>query len=635
MTTPYSVTTMVIPGLTTNALVRQIEVTDASTSSAFKQAVGTIQDIVTPYPDVPAVPLTAQQRADLENAITFLRNMLNNGYTDPNDPTKKGYVTVQMAQQLVLLFQSLKTVGVDANTQVVSFGTLAIAQKWQDLVASSAMLQDIFNFASSNTNRSLQAMIELDYVKTGNDVLAGQLDSLQSALSTTQTALNDLADLQNVHNQITINDVSTFTSRFNITGSSGASGFISLSTYKKAYTSAASAFFGAGIVPTTNALPLDPLQKFALVQSIPPDTEGLYVGMEGKLSTTVAQLQKLGRTGLYASWNGSAAGTFDLWEIGASTPSFTNIVIDNVEGHDFIYAPTDSLQGAPAGPFPVDGRPPDWAISRYNMFQTTATFHIPGGNQTFSLWSTGGSTATASSLANDFTDSNFIKNNTVQLTSGPPATYYGIKGATDQALIDRVNNLGTLIYGNWFINTVKLVPPFGASQPFWLGYDPIVKTYIIDKDHNPADFRSAVNELVRIRKALETEIAALVPITPKLAGGAEDPNSLLGKLRKVLADLKSAFVSNGQDITSSTGLISAYSGFVKWMIDNYNNVNLKGGQYQQNITFAITAGQSLNDTQKESVRNYLFLFEEYYKSASAILQKITQIIERMAQGLAR
>lgn len=57
------------------------------------------------------------------------------------------------------------------------------------------------------------------------------------------------------------------------------------------------------------------------------------------------------------------------------------------------------------------------------------------------------------------------------------------------------------------------------------------------------------------------------------------------------------------------------------------------GKIQQTLTFAITAAQSLNDTQKEAVRRYLYIFEEYYKSASAILTKITEIITKIAQGI--
>jgi hypothetical protein len=76
-----------------------------------------------------------------------------------------------------------------------------------------------------------------------------------------------------------------------------------------------------------------------------------------------------------------------------------------------------------------------------------------------------------------------------------------------------------------------------------------------------------------------------------------------------------------------------------WITDNYNKTATVGvtsaGLIQQHITDAITAGQSLNTTQTESVRNFLYLFEEYYKSASAVLQAISQLIQKMADGIAR
>jgi len=78
----------------------------------------------------------------------------------------------------------------------------------------------------------------------------------------------------------------------------------------------------------------------------------------------------------------------------------------------------------------------------------------------------------------------------------------------------------------------------------------------------------------------------------------------------------------------------------RWTLDSYSAIPSGGalgnaGDIQRNLTSAITAGQNLNDTQKEEVRRYLFVFEEYYKSAADILSKITQIVEKMAQGISR
>lgn len=148
-----------------------------------------------------------------------------------------------------------------------------------------------------------------------------------------------------------------------------------------------------------------------------------------------------------------------------------------------------------------------------------------------------------------------------------------------------------------------------------------------------AGLETDIQNLVTYRNALSAQIAILHTLNPQ---GAADPNSLETRLKVVLTNISAVFVtSNGQRVTTSTSVASAYTGFKKWMLDKYGSGDNNAGQIQQDITNAIAAGQSLNDTQKENVRQFLFIFEEFYKSASAILQTLTQIIERIAQGLAR
>lgn len=137
------------------------------------------------------------------------------------------------------------------------------------------------------------------------------------------------------------------------------------------------------------------------------------------------------------------------------------------------------------------------------------------------------------------------------------------------------------------------------------------------------------SDIAKLKAKLSAQIPLLSATTPKLPlnqGGGEDPNSLLAKIRAVLKDL------NDNDI-------STYQGQKNWVEDNYAALtgtdSTNAGLIQQRLTFGVTAGQSLNDTQKETVRRYLFLFEEYYKSASAVLQKISQLIEKMGQSIAR
>lgn len=132
-------------------------------------------------------------------------------------------------------------------------------------------------------------------------------------------------------------------------------------------------------------------------------------------------------------------------------------------------------------------------------------------------------------------------------------------------------------------------------------------------------------DIIALKAQLASQVAQLSAITP-LLNGVEDPNSLLAKARAVLNDLN--------NIENDPAAQSA------WVLDNYDALtgtteSALAGRVQERLTNAITAGQSLNDTQKQTVQQYLFLFEEYYKSASSVLQAINQMISKMAQNISR
>lgn len=154
-----------------------------------------------------------------------------------------------------------------------------------------------------------------------------------------------------------------------------------------------------------------------------------------------------------------------------------------------------------------------------------------------------------------------------------------------------------------------------------------------------ANYQSAFQSLVAVRERLKSEFHMLSVITSET--DRNNPTSLYSRVKQVLEDLKNNFTDSqsGGEVSAFTPGSRASAGFKKWMLDNYASFNSAGmnkaGGFQQNITFAITSAENLNDTQKETVRNYLFIFEEYYKSASAALQAITQIIQKMAQNIAR
>ncbi len=124
------------------------------------------------------------------------------------------------------------------------------------------------------------------------------------------------------------------------------------------------------------------------------------------------------------------------------------------------------------------------------------------------------------------------------------------------------------------------------------------------------------------RSALSQEIGALLAELPpsQAAQIQADPQSIYNLSLKVIND------------------ISAAGSNQNWVLDNYQSSGptfSNAGAYQSDLTNAITSGETLNDTKKEEVQRYLYIFEEYYKSAAAMLNSITQIIQEIGRNIAR
>jgi len=179
--------------------------------------------------------------------------------------------------------------------------------------------------------------------------------------------------------------------------------------------------------------------------------------------------------------------------------------------------------------------------------------------------------------------------------------------------------------------------------------EPVFPSFAFESDGDsstigPYDgFNKYQSAISNVRENLINNISALLYANPDLD---DDPNSLVSKLKTVLSQLPptglewedvalwalDAYTIHSGEDTFDVEASTAYAGVFEQDPEDRDDAS-KAGQIQQNISFAITAAQALNDTQKEEVRRFMFLFEEYYKSASALLTKISQLIEKMAQGV--
>jgi hypothetical protein len=111
----------------------------------------------------------------------------------------------------------------------------------------------------------------------------------------------------------------------------------------------------------------------------------------------------------------------------------------------------------------------------------------------------------------------------------------------------------------------------------------------------------------------------------------DDPGSLASSLRNVVADIEKAF--EGVDANSPQDVKDA--AMSEWIMDQQDQGSAGKQTIQDNLQKAIAATQSLDDVQKEDLRQAQYIFDQVIKCAAAMMQTCTKIIEKMGQGIGR
>lgn len=134
---------------------------------------------------------------------------------------------------------------------------------------------------------------------------------------------------------------------------------------------------------------------------------------------------------------------------------------------------------------------------------------------------------------------------------------------------------------------------------------------------NVTAFTNAYNSLVQ-------QIASL---TDSIGDG---PGTLTAALIQVKND-----IDNATGNTADTLQVK----FAAWIVDNMGVTEVgkaaTAGNFQRNLTQAITQSENLNDTQKTRLQSQLFVFQEFYQSASAIMTALNTAITAMAQNISQ
>lgn len=578
--------------------------------------------------------ITEAQRAAFQTALNSLINLARNGHTytiqlpgpPPSTKDVTDVITVEMAQDLDNLLRTIESAHTGAQfTAGVASISIDALRAWRDFSEATPVIKQIVQHMNSaravggvwNQNGtyldgavndrgilqvgSLQSMIELLFVKTGNELLADNLEELEGALQINKSALDSLAAIQSMHNNIT-------------------------AVSKGLLPQEAGAIGGSGVLDD--------------------DAAADYVSETGEIAKFFESIKpKLG-PGMESAYDIFQSYTDVITKLNDS-PSISSTlqILKNTIDQSITDINMNPVLFILLRPTLVQNLQRYNAMAReYNNLLTQLDQSLRPFKELLGLPVDGPLTFTynLSSFTYDFTTNAHLPLATFTSEQVPPVTSFtpDLTAFRDNFLIPTQTLFSS-------INPSTVIPDVGDLHNVDSAAVALYSQPNVINGNSAAGLPPIANIDLANRISMQYQIlknqAAALNQDPSQAS---NPNSLLSTLNVVIADLKAAGVENISDSASFSALTDAGKKAViqsidafakKWILDGLEDTtnSSQSGKIQEHLGIAIAAGQSLNDQQKEETRRFLFLFEEFYKSASAILTKITQILEKMAQNINR
>ena len=119
-------------------------------------------------------------------------------------------------------------------------------------------------------------------------------------------------------------------------------------------------------------------------------------------------------------------------------------------------------------------------------------------------------------------------------------------------------------------------------------------------------------------QAIIENLTSLIALAKSMISGTS-ASSLVTELTTVLGDF--------QDIVSSSGTTDALE---TWVTNFTSNAE---GSYQTNLNNAVVASQSLNDTQRENLQQVMFVYQQFYQSATSMLSSLMTMMQTIASNI--
>lgn len=625
-------------------------------------------------------PASAQiseaERAAFQTSVTNLIDLAQNGFeftiqTDPGPPPVnadvRDVITVSMAKDLDNLLRTIESAHPGAQLSPAVNIPIDALRAWRDFAEASPVIKQVVgnmndaiyvggvgHTSTGYTDGvydsqgrlivgSLQSMVELLFVKTGNEMMAENLEQLEKALQTNKESLEVLTTLQSIHNEIAAFSKGEQPLDVGVTNELTPTvvGVITVPLPTRDTNTQAAYNKGADI------------QKFyeSIIPELGPGMASAYDVMDAykaatdkialagfnatsynALKTAVTNaIAAMGGTGIdpnvpIATWNTTART-----DLAVAIQNYRNLVIPfnaAITKLNALMAPFGELFGAaPGEPFTI---PDVISVSpgtfNYNRIPMTTLPVLPdfgSENIPFEFNAVPSETTSSSAAIIQFRDSLLVPfKNELDDSDFDPVSILQMFTASDGFTPLTPISIADALYSN---------PDIVKGDP-QNGLPPIANIDMANK--------------IKVQyELLKSQIAELSQNENQVGS----PNTLLARLNAVVSDLKRSGVekilnisgldqyNDATEAITRRDIIKSIDNFAKiWILDDLANTSSAfSGKIQENLGFAITAAESLNDQQKEETRRFLFLFEEFYKSASAILTKLTQLIEKMAQNINR
>ena len=567
------------------------------------------------------------------------------------------YLTKEMTQSIDLLLRTLKMAGVTDFQNITKDNVLV----WKSIAEQTPVIGDILLAAQRvgvAGGGSMQALTELIYVRTGSELLANQLDDLEVALTVTRDALDLLGDIQGLHNKITIPDVvDLIPERFGPgeeflkqPGRGDPDEETAATNYKNVFVSLFKPYFEDTINPQIDFSAFGGEESLSLGNLTLPQQSNLVTLSEDNQINAMNELLDV--------------PIITVVKLPIIVPTFGIPIISDTFVLNF------SFDSKPASIEGIIQNPQSFIdiIKRLDEL-IDALALISSDTEGNSLDDDGDGQVDPGFLDIDGNidpakiDPNSLLARLIQVRDD-------IKGIeTDiRNLIDTVD-----VAASYSLNVIKtgIETGIGFLDLDGDGNFNIIEDLALD-DPNAEEIKKGINVLFGKDKDFEgSTIPIITTASPSdvtinfnqlLLDGGIDINNLTDEIAQKF--IQSLVLKVW--LTDGHASVDLFEGGLSIISDNLTSITLQalpptsvgsvrlsnilfrgtytingviGGKVansiQNNITSAITAGEALNDTKKEELRRFLFIFEEYYKSAAAILNKITQLIERLAQGIAR